>query len=112
MFGISWDQISGLVQRALMFAGGFAVAKGWISEQLMVQIVGALVGVFGVLWGVKSNTQTALVGSVAAMAADPSSPVKGVVVEQNSAGRELIVAVDSAHVVPANTAAAARVAKG
>jgi hypothetical protein len=67
MFGISWDQISGLVQRVLMFAGGFVVAKGWISEELMIQIVGALVGLGGILWGVKVNTQSALVASVTAM---------------------------------------------
>ena len=67
MLGISWDQISGVVQRLLMFGGGIAVGKGWISNELMIQIVGAIISIGGVLWGVKSNTSTALVQSVEAL---------------------------------------------
>ena len=69
MFGISWDQISGLIQRIFMFAGGIAVGKGWIGQELMVQIVGAVVGIIGVLWGVKVNTEASLVASVTAIPA-------------------------------------------
>lgn len=64
---MTWDQISGFVQRILMFGGGFAVAKGWISEQLMVQIVGGIIAAGGLLWGVKVNTKSSLVQSVTQM---------------------------------------------
>lgn len=106
MFGISWDQISGLVQRVLMFGGGIAVGKGWISEQLMVQIVGALVGVFGVLWGVKVNTQASLVESVDTIAKQPGSPVKQVLMENTVDGRAIAASLPGTTTVVAGSPSA------
>lgn len=67
MFGLTWAQVSGLLQRVLMFGGGFAVAKGWISQELLVQIVGALVGLGGVAWGAWVNREASRVQSAASI---------------------------------------------
>lgn len=107
MFGLSWDQVSGFIQRLLMFGGGIAVGRGWISQELMVQIVGALIGIGGVLWGIKVNTQAALVQSVNAI---PS--VQGVITAPTFAGRELAEAVAApSTVAAAGTPAAASMAR-
>ena len=105
MFGISWDQASGLLQRALMFGAGLAVARGWISEELAIKIVGVVLAVGGVIWGVKVNTQPALVASVNAMPA-----VAGVVTKATVEGKALADSVPSHTVAPAGTSAAASIA--
>lgn len=106
MSGITWDQISGLLQRILMFAGGLAVGKGWISEELMTQIVGAIIGIGGILWGVKVNTKTALVQSVNAM-----PEVQAVITKPTPEGVGLASAVPAGSVVPAGTTMASDLAK-
>lgn len=105
MFGITWAQISGIVQRILMFAGGLAVGKGWISEELMVQIVGAAMSIAGILWGVKNNTPAALVSTVNSM-----PEVVGVVTKPTEEGKALAAAIPSLSVAPAGTSAAVAVA--
>lgn len=96
--GVAWEQISGLVQRALMFGAGFLVAKGWISEAGAAQIVGGLLAFLGAVWSVKVNTPTALTVSVKNL-----EGVKGVVTENNPAGRALAEAIPGPEVVPAGT---------
>lgn len=105
MFGISWDQISGFVQRTLMFLGGLAVGKGWVSEQLMIQLVGVAMGIIGFLWGIGSNTEKSLVKSVDAI---PS--VAGVVPKATPEGKALAEAVKSPTVAVAGTQAASTLA--
>lgn len=103
--GVAWEQVSGLVQRLLMFGAGIAVAKGWISEVAAAQIVGGIIAFAGVLWGIKVNTSASLVASV-----DGLEQVQGVVTKPTIEGRELAKSIPSATVVPAGTPAAASVA--
>ena len=42
----------GIIRHILTFAGGFAVAKGWIDEGTMLELVGGLVTVGGIVWSV------------------------------------------------------------
>jgi len=45
-------KISGVARHILTFAGGFAVAKGWIDEGAMLELTGALSMIIGTLWSV------------------------------------------------------------
>lgn len=96
--GVAWEQVSGLVQRVLMFGAGVVVAKGWVSEAAAAQIVGGLVAFIGVLWGIKVNTPTALTTSVKNL-----DGVKGVITENNPQGLALAQAIPGPQVVPAGT---------
>jgi hypothetical protein len=104
--GVAWEQISGLVQRALMFGAGFAVARGIISVEQATLLVGALVTILGVLWSIKINTSAALTASV-----DGLATTKGVVTTNDVAGRAVADAVPSKTVATAGTLDAANIAK-
>lgn len=92
------EQTSGQLRQLLQALGAFLTSAGfitmttaqvnsWVNVAMLVIGVGAQAG--GVIWSWKVNRPQELVASVVAMAADPASPVKGVVVEQTIAGRDL-----------------------
>jgi hypothetical protein len=51
-------KIFGIVRHILTFGGGIVVAKGYIDEQTMLQIVAAIVSLAGVVWSVNSPEKT------------------------------------------------------
>lgn len=106
MGGFTKDQILGFLQRVLMFGGGVAVGKGWISEQLMMQIVGAIIAIAGIAWGVAINTKSSLIARV-----DSIPEVGGVVMKPTAAGDALAARIPSETVVVAGTPDAVKVAK-
>lgn len=96
--------------------GGWFAAKGWftteqISAVLSSPVFAALVTmVAGAIWGIFNKTERNMVAAVDALAKDPSSPVKGVIVANTPAGKELANSIPGATVVPAGTAAADKIA--
>lgn len=44
------DRVFGLVRHVLTFGGGYAVAQGWLDEETMTALVGALITVGGAVW--------------------------------------------------------------
>lgn len=46
------NQILGILRHVLTFAGGFIVAKGWIDEGALTELVGALMTVIGTGWSI------------------------------------------------------------
>ena len=46
------EQTYGVIRHILTFAGGLLIAKGMISEELMLESVGILTSVIGVLWSI------------------------------------------------------------
>jgi hypothetical protein len=64
---MNWEQISSILRHILTFGGGFVVAKGWISETLMLEIVGVIVTVGGAVWAMFNKTSNAIVASAAAL---------------------------------------------
>jgi flagellar motor component MotA len=44
------EQILGILRHTLTFLGGFIVAKGWIDENMAIEITGAVVTLVGVIW--------------------------------------------------------------
>lgn len=97
------EQTSGHLRQLLQGVGMLALALGWLNaEQIaaiaktiqdiagpLAQIAGPAAVLGGYFWSWWVNRPKALVASVVAMADDPSSPVKGVVVSPTIAGREL-----------------------
>ncbi len=45
-----WSQVAGLVRHILTFGGGWLVAQGWVDEATMMELVGAAVTLFGLVW--------------------------------------------------------------
>lgn len=64
---MNWEQISSILRHVLTFGGGFVVAKGWVSAEAMTGIVGAIITIGGVIWGLFNKTSTAIVASAAAL---------------------------------------------
>ncbi|MBR1230194.1 hypothetical protein JQ600_35455 [Bradyrhizobium sp. AUGA SZCCT0176] len=64
---MSWEQISSILRHILTFGGGFIVAKGWISAEALPGIVGGIITIGGVIWGMFNKTQSSIVASAAAL---------------------------------------------
>ncbi len=64
---MNWEQVSSILRHILTFGGGFVVAKGWISETLMLEIVGVIVTVGGAVWAMFNKTDSSIVASAAAL---------------------------------------------
>lgn len=77
---MNWEQISSILRHILTFGGGFVVARGWISETLMLELVGVVLTVGGGIWAMFNKTSGAIVASAAALPEvqsiklDPSAP--------------------------------------
>ncbi len=77
---MNWEQISTILRHILTFGGGFVVAKGWISAEALPGVIGAVITVGGVVWGLFNKTDNAIVASAAALPAvqsiklEPSAP--------------------------------------
>lgn len=52
------DQIIGIVRHALTFAGGVIVAKGLASEEVVVELTGALITAIGAIWSIVVKIKT------------------------------------------------------
>lgn len=46
------DQIIGIIRHTLTFAGGFVVAGGYASEQVMFEAIGGTVTFIGIIWSI------------------------------------------------------------
>nr|WP_323779526.1 hypothetical protein [Amylibacter sp.] len=44
------ERIMGVARHILTFGGGYAVAKGWVSEADMLELVGAGATLIGLVW--------------------------------------------------------------
>jgi len=49
------ETFKGLFRHAMTTIGGVLIAKGYISANLMEEVVGALCGVVGVIWSIASK---------------------------------------------------------
>ena len=55
MGGITGEQVWGVVRTILAMAGGVAVGKGWITDQMLTAILGGLGTIFVAAWSVRSK---------------------------------------------------------
>lgn len=49
------DQILSILRQALVFAGGYVVAKGWIDNETMLAVVGAIVTLGSAIWALVTH---------------------------------------------------------
>jgi hypothetical protein len=61
MFGITITQVGSAVRSAVIFVGGYFVAKGYISEGDMVAVAGAVAAGASALYGMYLRSKNKLV---------------------------------------------------
>jgi hypothetical protein len=49
------EQIKGLIRHVLTFAGGLAIAKGWVNDSNVSEIIGAVMTIIGTVWSYTSK---------------------------------------------------------
>ena len=49
---MNMEMVLGLVRHLLTFGGGFVVAKGWLDEGSVTEVVGAAITIIGSVWSV------------------------------------------------------------
>lgn len=49
------EKVLGIIRHLLTFAGGFVVAKGWIDDSSVQEIIGALATLIGSVWSVAAK---------------------------------------------------------
>jgi hypothetical protein len=118
---INTEQIKSLVRSLVSTFGGviagFFVGKGWFtSDQVMSVItsetfIGLAASGIVAGWGFITHSEKNAVAVVADIAANPASPVKGIIVEPTPAGQALAMAIPAQTIVPAGTTAASAMAK-
>lgn len=106
------DQLLSQLRQLIQALGAIATALGYSSTSIgawtatALQLAGPAAMVGAYLWSMWARRKTAMVAAVDAM-----PEVAGVVTKNSQDGYDLAAAVPSATVVPANTNAAAAVAK-
>lgn len=52
------DKIAGLLRHILTFVGGYLVTAGIIDEQMLTEVVGAIITLVGFVWSWTSKKET------------------------------------------------------
>lgn len=72
------DQITSIIRQILLAVGGFVVGKGWVDNETMLQIAGALSVIIGSVWAIWTRTDKSIVASAAAKVPVPAASQKEV----------------------------------
>jgi len=51
------QSILGVVRHILTFGGGLLVAKGTIEEPMMLEAVGSIITLIGIIWSIRQKAQ-------------------------------------------------------
>lgn len=90
---------------------GWLVNKKLISDADSALFLPVIIAAPAFLWGLWQNRQAAIIAKAASLASDPASPVKGLILTNNGAGREAAATAGNATTVVAGTTAATDMAK-
>lgn len=44
--------IAGIIRHVLTAVGGYLVAKGWVDESTLPEVIGAIITIGGVVWSI------------------------------------------------------------
>ncbi|MDT2024589.1 hypothetical protein [Methylocella sp. CPCC 101449] len=71
------DQLLAVLRQLLSFAGGFAVARGWLTNEQLTAIAGLIPPVVAIWWVWRRSSPSGQIAAVAAMSASwrPSIPM-------------------------------------
>jgi hypothetical protein len=115
------EQVKGSIRWFVATFGGaiagFVAGKGWVSADTVMQalssevFISAAASIAVGIWGLFVHTQQNAVAVVGAIAADPTSAVKGVVTSNTPEGVALANSVAGTTVVPAGSTQATEIAK-
>jgi hypothetical protein len=72
------EQIASFVRQILLAVGGFVVGKGWVDNETMIQIAGALSVLIGSVWAFWSRTNKNIVASAASKVSVPAASQQAV----------------------------------
>ena len=75
------DQITSIVRQILLAVGGFFVGSGWVDNETMLQIAGALSVIVASVWALWTRTDKNIVASAAAKVNVPVSSQSKVGIE-------------------------------
>lgn len=64
---MNWEQLKGIIERVLTLVMAYLVGKGIIPAGIVNDLVAGLLLIFGVIWGWKVNTPTALTDAAKAV---------------------------------------------
>lgn len=64
---VNYEQISAVLSRLVTFVGGYFVARGWITDDLLVLISSAVVAVGAVGWSVWKNRPSGVILAASSM---------------------------------------------
>lgn len=109
-------QIRSLIIAVGGFVAGWFAFKGWITTEqlsslLSSPVAGAVASMAAAfIWSAMTHRQGNAVAVVDAMAKDPTSPVKGVILEPTTEGRALAASIPGVTAVVAGTPMAAAIA--
>lgn len=67
------EQVTSIVRQILLAVGGFVVGKGWVDNETMMQIAGALSVVLASLWALWTRRDKAIVAQAAAKVEIPAT---------------------------------------
>jgi hypothetical protein len=91
--------------------GPFLISHGYLNDGNLQLILGIFVSLAPLIWSMFNHTQSNAVAVVDALAKDPANPVKAVILQSTSAGRELAEAIPGNTTVIAGTVAATAAAE-
>ena len=57
---MSREQWLGIIRHILTFAGGWIVAQGWLNEAELVEVIGAVMTLVGLVWSARAPEKKAV----------------------------------------------------
>ena len=100
------EQIKGAVRWVIATFGPFLIAHGYASSGTLELAGGVIVSLAPLIWTMFTHTEANAVAVVDTIAKEPGTPVKAVILDQTTAGRELAASLPGDTTVVAGTAAA------
>ena len=46
------DQVEGVIRHGITTIGGFLIAKGFIDEVILTEVIGAALSIVGIVWSI------------------------------------------------------------
>ena len=100
------EQLKSGVRWVIATFGPFLIAHGYASSGTLELAGGVLVSLAPLIWGMFVHTENNAVAVVDTIAKEPGTPVKAVILDTTTAGRELAASLPGETTVVAGTAAA------